>query len=96
VIFRHLSQTHIVHTTNKTPYAIKTKVKNIKVHIAVLFFWGGGSGTESTITEAITGLLNQPQMIMDDDDECRPIGGMLGRDNRRTRRKPPIVPLCPP
>jgi hypothetical protein len=28
------------------------------------FFWRGGSGTKSTINEAITGLLYQPQMMM--------------------------------
>jgi hypothetical protein len=31
----------------------------------LVFFWGGGwSGTESTITKAITGLLYQPRMMM--------------------------------
>jgi hypothetical protein len=38
-------------------------------------FWGW-SETESTITEATTGLLYQPQMKMDD-DECGVIGGFL-------------------
>jgi hypothetical protein len=28
-----------------------------------------------------------------DDEE---IGGMIGRGNRSTRRKPALVPLCPP
>jgi hypothetical protein len=32
----------------------------------------------------------------DDDDECGATGGMLGRGNRSTRRKPAPVPLCPP
>jgi hypothetical protein len=40
----------------------------------------GWTGNESTITEATTGLLYQPWM-MDDDDECGALGGMLGRRN---------------
>jgi hypothetical protein len=31
-----------------------------------------------------------------DDDECGTIGGMPGRGNRSTRRRPTPVPLCPP
>jgi hypothetical protein len=30
-----------------------------------------------------------------DDDEREAIGGMIGRGNRSTRRKPAHVPLCP-
>jgi hypothetical protein len=45
-----------------------------------LFFLGVGSGTESTITEATTGLLYQPRMMMDD-DECGAVGGMSGKGN---------------
>jgi hypothetical protein len=37
---------------------------------------GGGAGSESTITEATTGLLYQPWLMMD--DECGAIGGMFG------------------
>jgi hypothetical protein len=33
-------------------------------------------------------------MIMD--DECGEIGGMLGRGNRSTGRKPAVVPLYQP
>jgi hypothetical protein len=59
-----------------------------------ILFCFGWSVTESTITEATTGLLYQPRMMMD--DECGVIGGMLGRGNRSTRRKPAPVALCPP
>jgi hypothetical protein len=46
-------------------------------------------GTSSTV-----GLLYQPRMI---DDDCGAVGGMrIGRGNRSTRRKPALVPLCPP
>jgi hypothetical protein len=59
----------------------------------VLDYLGGGRlsplGTSTTI-----GLLYQPRMI---DDECGAVGGMrIGRGNRSTRRKPAILPLCPP
>jgi hypothetical protein len=40
------------------------------------------------------GLLYQPRMI--DDDECDAVGGIIGRGNRSTLRKPVIVSLCPP
>jgi hypothetical protein len=30
------------------------------------------------------------------DGECGAVGGIMGRGNRRTRRKPAPVPLCPP
>jgi hypothetical protein len=35
--------------------------------------------------------------MIDDDDECGAVGGMrIGKGNRSTRRKPALVPLCPP
>jgi hypothetical protein len=40
----------------------------------MVFFLSGWSGTMFTITQATTGLLYQPQMMMDDDDECGAIG----------------------
>jgi hypothetical protein len=46
----------------------------------------GRSGTDSTTTEATTGQMYQPRIMMDDDE---------GRVNRSTRRKPAQVPLCP-
>jgi hypothetical protein len=57
------------------------------------FFFLGRSETESTVTEATTGLLYQPRVM---DDECGTVGGMAARGNRSTRRKPAQVPLCPP
>jgi hypothetical protein len=57
-----------------------------EVHIFFLLFLAGSAAT--------TGLLYQPQMI--DDGDCGAIGGMkIGRGNRRTRRKPAPVPICP-
>jgi hypothetical protein len=55
----------------------------------------GLSGTESTITEATTGLLFQSLMMMDG-DECGAMHGMLGMGNRSYRRKPGPVSLCLP
>jgi hypothetical protein len=46
----------------------------------------GRSETGSTIIAAITGLLYQPRMMMD--DECGVICGMIVRGNRRAWRKP--------
>jgi hypothetical protein len=54
----------------------------------------GWSETEPNITEAGTGLLYQPRMM--DDDEYGAIGGMLGKENRSTQRKPVPVSVCPP
>jgi hypothetical protein len=43
---------------------------------------------ESVITEVITPAL--------DDDECGAVGGMHGRGNKSTQRRPVPMPLCPP
>jgi hypothetical protein len=39
-----------------------------------------GEVEPSTVTEATTGLLYEPRMMIKD-DECGAIGGMLGREN---------------
>jgi hypothetical protein len=45
----------------------------------------------------LTGLLYQPRMIDDDDDDCGAIGVMrVSRGNRSTQKKPDPVPRCPP
>jgi hypothetical protein len=54
----------------------------------------GRSGTEYTITEVTTGLFYQPWMMYG--DECGTIGGMLGRGNRSTLRKPAAMPFWSP
>jgi hypothetical protein len=46
----------------------------------------GWNGTESTITEATTGLLYEHRMMMDDGD-CGAIGGITGSGNGSTLRK---------
>jgi hypothetical protein len=46
------------------------------------------------VRRPLIGLLYQPRMI---DDECGAVGGMrIDRGNRSTRRKPALMPLCPP
>jgi hypothetical protein len=73
---------------HKTFTALLQQYLHMRASIhSVPFLGGGGGGTESTITEATTGLLYQPRM-MDDDDECGAVGGMSGKGNQSTRRKP--------
>jgi hypothetical protein len=50
---------------------------------------GGGIKVHSTM-RPLNGLLCQPRVFNGE------IGGMIGRGNRSTRRKPAPVPLCPP
>jgi hypothetical protein len=56
--------------------------------ISFLLVW---SGIESTINEDTY----WPILPAPDDDECGAIGGIIGRGNRSTRRKPAPVPLLP-
>jgi hypothetical protein len=39
---------------------------------------------------------NRPIVPAPGDYDDGEIGGMIGRGNRSTRRKPALVPLCPP
>jgi hypothetical protein len=43
-----------------------------------------------------TAASNRPIVPAPGDYDDGKIGGMIGRGNRSTRRKPPPVPLCPP
>jgi hypothetical protein len=57
------------------------------------FFFNLSGGTVGTAATA--GLLYQPRMIGDGD--CAEIGGMkISKENRNTRRKLALAPLCPP
>jgi hypothetical protein len=61
----------------------------------VSLFSLGGMRLSPLGTSAIVVLLYQARMI--DDDDYGAVGGMrIGRGNRSTRRKPALVPLCPP
>jgi hypothetical protein len=43
-----------------------------------------------------TAATNRPIVPAPGDYDDREIGGLIGRGNRSTRRKPGPVPLCPP
>jgi hypothetical protein len=43
-----------------------------------------------------TAATNRPIVPAPRDYDDGEIGGMIGRGNRSTRRKPPPMPLCPP
>jgi hypothetical protein len=47
-----------------------------------------------SVRRPLVGLLYQRRTM--DNDECEAVGGMIGRGNRRTRRKPAPMPLCSP
>jgi hypothetical protein len=62
------------------------------VRIKLNFFklvWGG---VESNWVHSAM----RPIVPAPDDYDDGEIGGMIGRGNRSTRRKPVLVPLCPP
>jgi hypothetical protein len=49
------------------------------------------------VRRPLIGLVYQPRMLDDDDDEYGAVGGMrIGRGNRSTRSKPAPVPIFPP
>jgi hypothetical protein len=54
----------------------------------VIFFVVVSWGAVEPSLNGLNGLLYQPRMQMDDDDEREAISGMLGKGNRSTRRKP--------
>jgi hypothetical protein len=50
-----------------------------------VYFRGGGGRLSPLGMLGITALLYQPRMMM---DECGAVGGISGKGNRSTRRKP--------
>jgi hypothetical protein len=52
-----------------------------------------GGGIQGPLGTAAT---NRPVVPIPGDYDAGEIGGMIGRGNRNTRRKPAPVPLCPP
>jgi hypothetical protein len=65
-----------------------------KLENQVMFSWAGVE-LSTLLLRPLSCLLYQPWM-MTNDDECGAGGGMLGRGNGSSRRKPVPVPLCPP
>jgi hypothetical protein len=92
--YLNLSHSPSTTTTIRHCQLVKHSVTSESQSFSLLFFGVGWNGNESTITEATTGLLYQHLMM--DDDECKAVGGIIGRGNRSTRRRPAPVQLCPP
>jgi hypothetical protein len=65
----------------------------IIIIIIIIISWDG-LRPSPLCNSATTGLLYQPRMM--DDDDCGAAGGMIGRWNRCTQRKPAPGPLYPP
>jgi hypothetical protein len=57
---------------------------------------GGGGGGGCNKSPKDTAATNRPIVPVPGDYDNGDIGGMIGRGNRSTRRKPAPVPLCPP
>jgi hypothetical protein len=62
----------------------------------VLFFLIGIVGGGVQLGPLDTAATNRPIVPASGDYDDGEIGGMIGRGNRSTRRKPALVPLCPP
>jgi hypothetical protein len=60
------------------------------------FFFIGIVGGEVQLGPLGTAATNRSIVPAPGDYDDREIGGMIGRGNRSTRRKPAPVPLCPP
>jgi hypothetical protein len=66
--------------------------RNVTVLFLVLVSWCG-----VRLSPLGTSATNWPILSAPDDDECGAVSRMkIGGGNRRTRRKPAPVPLCPP
>jgi hypothetical protein len=63
--------------------------------VAVFFFnWHSGTVESTCVHWALRSPMAYCASPSDYDDG--EVGGMIGRSNRSTRRKPAAVPLCPP
>jgi hypothetical protein len=93
-ILRKMQSEYLIYGRRIGPESLRIRNSILTTLPRSSVFKGEGcSGSESTVTEATTGLLYQPQMMDDDDDECGAVGGMLGRGSRSTRRKMPSAAL---
>jgi hypothetical protein len=75
-------------------YAAVLRRKMITCCNPTHFFLGVSLDWVHLVRQPLFGLLYQPLMMVD--DKRGAVGGMAGTGNRRTRRKPAPVPLCPP
>jgi hypothetical protein len=74
-----------------------TKISVIFHSVSILLFFfhflGLGWDCVHLVRRSLLGLFYRPRMM---DNKCGAIGGMIGRRNRSTRRKPALVKLCSP
>jgi hypothetical protein len=64
-------------------------------HSTAFRFWYSGGGGGVQLGPLGTAATNRPIVPAPGDDDKGEIGGMIGRGNRITRRKPAPVTLCP-
>jgi hypothetical protein len=64
--------------------------------VCKIYFLNGIVGGGAQLGPLGTVATNMPIMPAPGDYDDGEIGGMIGRGNRSTRRKPAPVPLCPP
>jgi hypothetical protein len=79
------------------PYKGLTSITGTEVKINCFLNWysgGGGGGVQ--LGPLGTAATNRPIVPAPGDYDDGEIGGMIGRGNRSTRRKPAPMPLCPP
>jgi hypothetical protein len=62
--------------------------------VNIIFNWYSGGGVQ--LGPLDTAATNRPIVPAPGEYDDGEIGGMTGRGNRSTRRKPAPVPLCPP
>jgi hypothetical protein len=77
---------------NQSLYRLRLACHKIKVTFFLIGIVGGGVQLGPLGTAAT----NMPIVPAPGDYDDGEIGGMIGRENRSTRRKPAPVPLCPP
>jgi hypothetical protein len=63
---------------------------------AEMYFFNWYSGGVAQLGPLGTAATNKPILPAPGDYDDEEIGGIIGRGNRSTRRKPAPVPLCPP
>jgi hypothetical protein len=61
---------------------------------SVVTLFSAGVEPSPLLLRPLLAYCTSPRMMMDN-DECGATGGMFGRGNRSTLRKPGPVPLCP-
>jgi hypothetical protein len=62
----------------------------------ICFFLIGILGGGVQLAPLSTAATTRPTVPASDDYDDGEIGGMIGRENRSARRKPALMPLCPP